>query len=149
MHKIRNSMGDWVLSHVETEKASSNCTIDSVIITHRTSKMSGLQKVSTTIKKTAKQKYIHFKGFKSDENVFSPCHLVAGKYVDDGKNILAWNFKSWLTGVHHHCSEKFRQNYLDEYSFKFCFRNNKKFILHKLIEWMVVGKRNEYQRYAT
>ncbi|RYG51466.1 MAG: transposase [Chitinophagaceae bacterium] len=148
MHKVRKSMGDWLLTHVEKEDVSGNCTIDSIIITHRASNMNGLQKVKTMIKRTAKQKYIHFKASPQKEKTLDPCHLVAGRYVDDGKKILAWNLKSWLTGVHHHCSEKYRQNYLDEYSFKFCFRNNKNIILHKLIEWMVVGKRNEYQRYA-
>lgn len=146
MHKVRKSMGDWVSSHLEKDPMGGNCTIDSVIITHRASKMNGLQKVNTTIKRTAKQKYIHLKGSMQDENTLEPCHLIAGRYVDEGKNILAWNFKSWLTGVHHHCSEKHRQNYFDEYSFKFCFRNNKNIMWHKLIEWMVIGKRNKYER---
>ncbi len=147
MHKVRKSMGDWVLSKLENDNVSADCTIDSIIISNRPSKMNGLQRVKTMMKKSRK-KYIHIKECPDNETGFDPCHLVAGRYVDDGKNILAWNFKSWLTGVHHHCSEKHRQNYLDEYSFKFCFRHSKNIIFHKLLEWMVLGKRNERKLHA-
>lgn len=32
------------------------------------------------------------------------------------------NMKGWLRGIHHHCSDKHYQNYLDEY----CFRTNRR-----------------------
>ena len=143
MHKVRKSMGAWVAAHVQIEESTFGCTVDSVIITHRLPNLNGLQKLNITINKSAasaKKRYIHFKGRMPDQDALDPCRLLAGKYVEDGKSILAWNLRSWLTGVHHHLSEKYRQNYLDEYSYKFCFRNDKSIIWHALTEWMAVGK---------
>ncbi|RYG54320.1 MAG: transposase [Chitinophagaceae bacterium] len=150
-HKVRRVMGDWVSAHMEKDKIAGNCPVDSIIVTHRGKDLNGLQKVNILLnqsRKCGRVRYIHCKAIKPDESTLNPCHLVAGKYVDEAKNIIAWNFKTGLTGVHHHCSDKYQQNYLDEYSFKFCHRNNKRHIWHSLIRWMVVGKLPEFQRNA-
>jgi DNA-binding CsgD family transcriptional regulator len=49
-----------------------------------------------------------------------------------GKNFhhihtLIMNFKGWLRGIHHKCSSKKFQNYLDEFCFKF---NRRQFLTH-------------------
>ncbi len=150
-HKIRKAMGDWVFTN--TKKASSGkfYCVDAVVLTNRSENLNGLQRLNIVMKKTrssAKLKFIHCKGLVPDENLIDPCHLVAGKYVGEGKSIPVWNFKSWLTGVHHHCSNKNHQNYLDEFSFKFCLRNSKSTIWHTLIKWMMVMKPFEIKLHA-
>lgn len=47
------------------------------------------------------------------------------------------NIKSWLRGIHHHCSEERLQGYLDEYHFRFNRRNNMEAIFDLLIRRMV------------
>ncbi len=68
------------------------------------------------------------------------CQLVEGRFVGENKSINAWNLKSWLTGVHHHCSDKNMQNYLNEFSYKFCQRHSKNLMFHTIIKWMVISQ---------
>jgi transposase-like protein len=61
---------------------------------------------------------------------------------NSGKNfpemhIHIMNIKSWLRGIHHHCSEKRLQGYLDEYHFRFNRRNNMESIFDVLMRRMV------------
>jgi transposase-like protein len=61
---------------------------------------------------------------------------------NDGKSfpelhIHIMNIKSWLRGIHHHCSEERLQGYLDEYHFRFNRRNNMETIFDVLIRRMV------------
>ena len=52
-------------------------------------------------------------------------------------HIHIMNIKSWLRGIHHHCSEKRLQGYLDEYHFRFNRRNSMDTIFDMLIRRMV------------
>ena len=61
---------------------------------------------------------------------------------EDGKNfkelhIHIMNIKGWLRGIHHHCSKKRMQNYLDEYHFRYNRRSNMDTIFDVLIRKMV------------
>jgi len=61
---------------------------------------------------------------------------------DDGKNfkelhIHIMNMKGWLRGIHHHCSKKHMQKYLDEYHFRYNRRANMRTIFDVLIRKMV------------
>ncbi|MFI3304866.1 MAG: transposase, partial [Rikenellaceae bacterium] len=47
------------------------------------------------------------------------------------------NLKGWLRGIHHHCSEKHLQGYLDEYHYRCNRRTNMGVIFDKLIVRMV------------
>jgi len=58
-------------------------------------------------------------------------------------HIHIMNIKSWLRGIHHHCSEERLQGYLDEYHFRFNRRNNMDTIFDLLIRRMV---KNEPKR---
>lgn len=63
------------------------------------------------------------------------------KPSNGGKNfpemhIHIMNLKSWLRGIHHHCSEERLQGYLDEYHFRYNRRNNMKSIFNVLIRRM-------------
>ena len=55
-------------------------------------------------------------------------------------HIHIMNIKSWLRGIHHHCSEERLQGYLDEYHFRFNRRNNMDTIFDMLIRKMVYNK---------
>ncbi|RYG27742.1 MAG: hypothetical protein EOO01_40905 [Chitinophagaceae bacterium] len=68
------------------------------------------------------------------------CDLLAGRYVGENKSILLYNFKQWLTGTHHHCSEKYLQGYVNEFFFKLSFCKQEDMIWHRLIEAMVHSK---------
>jgi hypothetical protein len=61
---------------------------------------------------------------------------------DKGKNYeklhtVIMNFKSWLRGIHHHCSEAHIQGYLNEYCYRMNRRNHLNTAFHKLIERMI------------
>lgn len=61
---------------------------------------------------------------------------------DDGKNfkqlhIHIMNIKGWLRGIHHHCSKKHMQKYLDEYHFRYNRKSNMGTIFDVLVRKMV------------
>lgn len=61
---------------------------------------------------------------------------------DEGKNlkelhIHIMNIKGWLRGIHHHCSKKHMQDYLNEYHFRYNRRSNMETIFDVLIRKMV------------
>ena len=52
-------------------------------------------------------------------------------------HILIMNLKSWLRGIHHKCSEKHMQAYLNEFFYRFNRRAFDKTIFHNLVARMV------------
>lgn len=73
---------------------------------------------------------------------------------DKGKNfpqmhVLIMNFKAWLRGIHHKCSEKYMQCYLDEFFFRFNRRVFTKSIFDKLINRLVGHKPLYHKDFAT
>lgn len=71
-----------------------------------------------------------------------------------GKNfeethILIMNFKTWLRGIHHKCSERHMQAYLNEFFFRFNRRGFVKSIFSKLIERMVNHTPLYHKHFAT
>jgi hypothetical protein len=63
---------------------------------------------------------------------------------DKGKNfpllyIHIMNLKSWLRGVHHHCSDTHLSAYLNEYHFLFNRRQNRKLMFDSLLTNMVAA----------
>ena len=72
----------------------------------------------------------------------STCKKLKQIPSNDGKSfpelhIHIMNIKSWLCGIHHHCSEERLQGYLDEYHFRFNRRNKMESIFDVLIRRMV------------
>ena len=55
------------------------------------------------------------------------------------------NFKGWLRGIHHQCSEKHYQNYLDEYCFRTNRRNTEKFIFRNIMQRIVSIKTKTFK----
>jgi len=61
---------------------------------------------------------------------------------DNGKNfkdihIYIMNVKSWLRGIHHHCTEERMQGYLNEFHFRFNRRQNIGSIFELLLKRMM------------
>lgn len=52
-------------------------------------------------------------------------------------HIHIMNVKGWLRGIHHHCSKKHLQGYLDEYHFRYNRRNNTGVSFNTLLKRMV------------
>jgi hypothetical protein len=80
-----------------------------------------------------------WKGYTPLKKDFKNLKQVAS---EDGKNfkelhIHIMNIKGWLRGIHHHCSKKRMQNYLDEYHFRYNRRSNMDTIFDVLIKKMV------------
>jgi hypothetical protein len=57
-------------------------------------------------------------------------------------HIHIMNIKGWLRGIHHHCSKKRMQNYLDEYHFRYNRRSNMGTIFNLLLKRMVNYNKN-------
>lgn len=55
-------------------------------------------------------------------------------------SVVILNLKTWIRGIHHHCSARFAQGYLDEFFYRFNMRNSLKLIWHGLISRLMGGK---------
>ena len=79
---------------------------------------------------------------------------IKQKPSDKGKNfkelhVVIMNLKGWLRGIHHKCSEKFMNGYLNEFFFRFNRRNHLATIWHKLTERMMQHLPYTYKANAT
>jgi hypothetical protein len=79
---------------------------------------------------------------------------IKQKPSQGGKNFpglhnIIMNLKGWLRGIHHHCSEKFMNGYLDEFFFRFNRRSFLSSIWHKLIERFMFGQPYNHKAFAT
>jgi hypothetical protein len=61
-----------------------------------------------------------------------------------GLHAVVMNLKGWLRGIHHHCSGRFINGYLDEFFFRFNRRNFLTSIWHKLIERFMTNQPYSY-----
>lgn len=64
-------------------------------------------------------------------------------------HIHIMNLKGWLRGIHHHCSEKRLQGYLDEYHFRYNRRNSMNTIFDTIIKRMVTYEPIRIKNHAT
>lgn len=55
-------------------------------------------------------------------------------------SVVILNLRNWIRGIHHHCSGRFAQGYLDEFFYRFNMRNGLKLIWHDLITRLMGGK---------
>ena len=79
---------------------------------------------------------------------------ISQKHSRGGKNFMGlhtviMNLKGWLRGIHHHCSARFINGYLDEFFFRFNRRNFLKSIWHKLIVRFMTNQPYTYIANAT
>lgn len=78
--------------------------------------------------------------------------------IEQEKSIPGKNFKlthrfiqclkSWIRGIHHHVSDKYYQNYLNEYCFRFNRNNSKNGIFNTILNKMVNAKPVYYSNYS-
>jgi ISXO2-like transposase domain/Transposase zinc-ribbon domain len=61
-----------------------------------------------------------------------------------GLHTVIMNLKGWLRGIHHHCSARFINGYLDEFFFRFNRRSFLNSIWHKLIERFMINQPYTY-----
>ncbi len=64
-------------------------------------------------------------------------------------HILIMNLKSWLRGIHHKCSEKHMQAYLNEFFYRFNRRKFGQTIFHKLLIRMVNSEPIYHKAFTT
>jgi hypothetical protein len=66
-----------------------------------------------------------------------------------GPHFMIMNLKGWLRGIHHKCSQRFMNGYLDEFFFRFNRRGYLPTIWHKLTERMMQHVPYAYKGNAT
>jgi len=112
--------------------------IDSINISQRGPKLNGFQtvriKFSDQKNKRGNRIVKCHSCYYPNKNHLTFSELERGKYTRSGPMIEMWNFKTWLTGIHHHCSLSRIKGYMDE----FCFRLNNNQRIHSL--WKVLIK---------
>lgn len=64
-------------------------------------------------------------------------------------HIHIMNLKSWLRGIHHHCSAERLQGYLDEYHFRYNRRNTMNSLFDVLVKRMVAYEPKRLNNHAT
>lgn len=77
-----------------------------------------------------------YKPLKKDYSKLIQIPSASGKGFPD-LHIHIMNLKSWLRGVHHHCSDDHLQGYLNEYHFRYNRRNSEGVLFNTLIKRMV------------
>ena len=142
--KVQDAMGAWLSKEGEETGIEIGTKVDGILIMNRGENLNGLQRIDMRVKKYRKKSsamnMLNCKSVIPIGDAIDQCHLVAGKYVDEAKDIRVWLFKSWLTGTHHHCSGKNIQKYVNEFLFRFNNRNRQNFIWHTLMEEMMLLK---------
>lgn len=141
--KVQEAMGttfpdeQWAIVNTRFSK------IDSIVLTQRGENLSSLQRVSVKIEKkrcARKKKEIITCKPTVEEGAVELCELLAGRYVGENKSVIFYNFKHWITGTHHHCSDKYLKGYVDEFFFKLNFCHQENMLWHRIIEAMICSK---------
>jgi hypothetical protein len=99
---------------------------------------------------TTQVKTDKWKGYQPLQSEFDITQKHSGKGKNfTGLHTVIMNLKSWLRGIHHKCSERFMNGYLDEFFFRFNRRNHLNTILHKFVVRMVEHVPYTYKANAT
>ena len=142
--RVHSAMASWISKECAEKRNVKVTRLDSVLLMNRGEKLNGLQRLNLIMEEYTRGKsklnVIRLIGLVPFSNVLDQCHLVAGRYVDERKSILVWNLKCWLTGTHHHCSEKNLQNYINEFLFRYNNRHRQEEIWQLLINQMMLSK---------
>ena len=108
--KLQETMGVMISEEFEDGTLAKHCDVDGIILSHGGKSKNGLQKVKLLLQKRflgKRCKSMRCFPALTERSEIDQCSLEAGRYVKEGKDILIWNFKAWLTGTHHHCSAKY------------------------------------------
>lgn len=142
--RIQESMAAWISAERSSRLAKRFTAVDGIILIDRGKGRGGLQRVGIAVKTYSRgplePDLVQCESVVNNSAELDTCGLVAGHYVQEGKDIRIWNFKSWLTGTHHHCSEKYLNNYINEYFFRYNNRHRQAEVWGILIGSMVTSK---------
>ena len=136
-NKLQKAMSADDQIEPECDKERSKFSLDGLIITHRGRGLNGLQRVDVDLVVGDNKKNLKFISsycILPNEDNLETCRLVNGKFKEFKTSILLWNFKVWLTGIHHHCSFTHLKGYLDEFFFKYNYRDRRAELWHRLLQ---------------
>jgi hypothetical protein len=118
--------------------------VDSILISGRKPGSNGLQQVQLDVEEfktgSTKNKQIRATSSLPAGEKKQISELLKGKFNQENPSINMWNFKAWITGTHHHCSDKYLQGYVDEFMFRYTNRHNASKTWHKLIRMLMRRK---------
>lgn len=139
--KIQNAIESGYDDDI-VESVDANLVVDGITLTKRGDNQSGFQRIAVQLKKLSKSSK---KKLRVQPGYFPPepgdidlSKLIGGKFKEERARIVLWNFKTWLTGTHHHCSLERFGGYLHEFFFRYNFRHHTDEIWHRLIEKLMV-----------
>lgn len=142
--RVQDVMGAWISREGKKKKGKKITRLDSILLMNRGDKLNGLQRLNLTLEEyrtgTSDFRILKCTSAIPFATAIDPCHLLGGKYFGDVKDIRIWNFKCWLTGIHHHCSGKNIQKYMNEFLFRLNNRKRQNRIWHILIGEMMLSK---------
>ncbi|RYG41952.1 MAG: hypothetical protein EOO01_24035 [Chitinophagaceae bacterium] len=142
--KVQDAMGAWLSKEKDKRVTMIPTKLDSIIIGNRGEDLNGLQRLEIVVEEyrrgSSRNKITRFQSSILSADNIDHCELVAGRYVDENKLIGLWNFKTWLTGVHHHCSIGKVHRYENEFLFRLNNRHRQDMIWHILIGEMMLAK---------
>ncbi|RYE53150.1 MAG: transposase [Sphingobacteriales bacterium] len=142
-NKVQKIMGTQFSDQSEISLPGKKFSVDSIIMTHRGENLNGFQRFDLYLNEHScgeEKKLICSNLIILPEGEREISRLVQGQFKEPRTNMILWNFKSWLTGIHHHCSLAFLKGYLNEFFFKYNYRKERETIWYRLIERSLVGR---------
>ena len=154
---FRKKAHSVIATHIYENKgcvASSDLIVDSITITKREEALNGFQRIALRLRKSRNRvprskDFLAAECFLPKEQEIDYSQLIGGRFKEEGARMLLWNFKVWLTGVHHHCSFKGLKGYLAEFFFRHNYRSEVDTIWHRLVALFMRQKVNKSSVYAT
>lgn len=148
-NKVQKIMGASISAGNEMLMAGKKFSIDSIIITHRGEDLNGFQRVDLYLNehpgKGERKLLISSNWILPQTEGREMSRLVNGQFKEFRTNLLLWNFKNWLTGIHHHCALNYLKGYLDEFFFKHNYRNEREMIWLRIVKKSLSGRRGNIE----
>ncbi|RYG50185.1 MAG: transposase [Chitinophagaceae bacterium] len=128
--------------HLEEQTSSTHelFAVDSVLISSREMGCNGLQQIFLVKKQSTgskKNKKVVARSIIPEKGKKVLSELVKGKFVQINPSINIWNFKTGFTGTYHHCSGKYVQGYVDEFTFRSNNRQSGKRIWYRFMKLLI------------
>ena len=129
-------------NHLEEQNSSTHelFAVDSILISSREKGCNGLQQIFLVKKRSTggkKKKTVVARSIIPEKGKKVLSELVKGKFVQINPSINIWNFKTGFTGTYHHCSGKYVQGYVDEFTFRTNNRAGGNRIWHQFMKVLV------------
>lgn len=138
MTRIRFAMAEDDIQFQIRKRQKEMRKLDGICISHRGANKNGFQKVNVVWQRLSKQRLALLPETRSALFTLSDSpeqsELLWGHYVKEDKDIRIWNLKTWITGTHHHCSERYLDGYIAEFIFRQNYRKRPHTIWQKLLK---------------